>query len=240
MRDLTGNQVQVIMRSRNCDETRCGCESAAGRRQRAYRWRAVCCRYRAAMNPMVEAAWIAGGSGFLAVLVGVTGTVVVAMRGYRSTQRATQQSIAAGAVNVQAQIQADRQEQRRDRLHETYSALGMYLSRQADWARSVAPLWGPGTPVESPPRDGLWRVETLVTLYGSPEVQRLLTEWTEHARKVESAGDTISRLKKAANPSLDFSNQAHEEQTALPGYKAAMASADEALRAQMNRELAAS
>jgi hypothetical protein len=39
------------------------------------------------MNPQVEAAWIPGSSGILGVLVGITGTVVVARIGFRSTTR---------------------------------------------------------------------------------------------------------------------------------------------------------
>jgi hypothetical protein len=32
---------------------------------------------------------------------------------------------------------------RQERLEKAYLELGMYLSRYADWARSVRPLWGP-------------------------------------------------------------------------------------------------
>ena len=42
------------------------------------------------MNPVVEAAWIRAG----AAVLGVGGTVVVAITGFRSTRNATWQSIA--------------------------------------------------------------------------------------------------------------------------------------------------
>lgn len=57
-----------------------------------YQWRTV-----PGMNPVVEAAWIAGVSGLVGVIVGVAGTVTVALVGFRST-----------AVNIAAQINAER------------------------------------------------------------------------------------------------------------------------------------
>jgi hypothetical protein len=41
------------------------------------------------MSPAIEAAWIAGSSGLLGVLVGVTGTVIVGVAGFRNTSAAT-------------------------------------------------------------------------------------------------------------------------------------------------------
>jgi hypothetical protein len=43
------------------------------------------CRYLAAMNPTVEAAWIAMGGA----VTGVGGAVAVAITGYRNTRKAT-------------------------------------------------------------------------------------------------------------------------------------------------------
>lgn len=188
------------------------------------------------MIPQVEAAWIAGVSGFVGVLTGVGGTVIVAIRGFRSTSNATEAQIEAAAANVQAQIDADRAAQRRDRLAQAYTELGMYLSRHADWAASVRPYWGQiPTPDPLTPQDR-WRVETAVTLYGSPEVGRLLAQWTDHARKIDMADDTIRRADKSASGDLD--DEARKERIALPAYKAALAAADAAIRAQMNREIA--
>jgi hypothetical protein len=61
------------------------------------------------MNPSIEAAWIAGGSGFLGVLVGVTGTAIVARIGFKSTRAAMDATVAGGLTTVREQIEADRQ-----------------------------------------------------------------------------------------------------------------------------------
>lgn len=45
------------------------------------------------MNPSAEAAWIAAGSAILGVAVGVTGTVVVGISGFRNTRRATELAV---------------------------------------------------------------------------------------------------------------------------------------------------
>jgi hypothetical protein len=45
------------------------------------------------MNASVEAAWIAAGSAFLSVAVGVTGTVIVGISGFRNTRRATEMAV---------------------------------------------------------------------------------------------------------------------------------------------------
>jgi len=47
------------------------------------------------MNPSVEAAWIAASSGFLGVLVGVAGTTIVAVVGFRNTRAATEKTVNA-------------------------------------------------------------------------------------------------------------------------------------------------
>jgi hypothetical protein len=70
------------------------------------------------MNPAIEAAWIAGGSGLLGVTVGITGTVIVARIGFRSTRDATDATTAAGIASIRAQIEADR----RNRIWEKQAA----------------------------------------------------------------------------------------------------------------------
>lgn len=47
------------------------------------------------MNPVVEAAWIAGASGLVGVVVGVGGTVTVGIVGFRSTRKATVDTLKA-------------------------------------------------------------------------------------------------------------------------------------------------
>lgn len=47
------------------------------------------------MSPSVEAAWIAASSGLLGVIVGVTGTAIVGIAGFRNTRAATDQTLRA-------------------------------------------------------------------------------------------------------------------------------------------------
>ena len=114
----------------------------------------------------------------------------------------------------------------------------MYLSRPADWARSVQPLWGPVAPADQYPPEDRRRVKTLMTLDGSPAVRSLLEQWAEHARKIENADGIIRRVEQSKNPSAHADAVAHNEQLALHDYKEALSAADEAIRVQMNRELA--
>ena len=102
----------------------------------------------------------------------------------------------------------------------------------------MQPFWGQIPPPDPLPPEDRWKVETLVTLYGSPDVRRLLDQWAEYARKIDYADDVIRRVKQSSNPSADLDAQAHQEQLALPDYKAAMDEVGEAIRGQMNRELA--
>src|ERR1039457_5485073 len=48
------------------------------------------------MDPSIEAAWIAAGAGALGALVGVAGTVIVSISGYRNTMRSTEKTFNAG------------------------------------------------------------------------------------------------------------------------------------------------
>lgn len=59
------------------------------------------------MSPSIEAAWIAAGSGLLGVTVGVAGTVVVALAGFRNTRRSTAATVEASSEGIRAQIEAD-------------------------------------------------------------------------------------------------------------------------------------
>jgi hypothetical protein len=62
------------------------------------------------MNPTIAAAWISGGVG----AVGIVSTAITAWIGSRSTRKATEQAIAAGADNTRATLAAARE----DRLWE--------------------------------------------------------------------------------------------------------------------------
>lgn len=56
------------------------------------------------MNSTIQAAWIA----VVGVIIGVGGTVAVAIVGFRTTRKATESTNAAAIENVRAQIEADR------------------------------------------------------------------------------------------------------------------------------------
>jgi hypothetical protein len=125
-------------------------------------------------------------------------------------------------------------QERRDRA---YTELGVYLSRQADWARSVRPFLGP---VPAPPPlspEEHWRVETLVMIHGSPEVRRLLEQWGQEARKIEYADATVTAADKAAGAAPELEEQARQERLAIEGYKKAMYERADAIRDQMWAEL---
>lgn len=85
------------------------------------------------MNPSVEAAWIAGSSGLLGVLVGVTGTVLVPRLGFQGARDAT----AAGVSNVRGQIEADR----RNRIWEKQAAVYTDLIAEIQLRRESRRVW---------------------------------------------------------------------------------------------------
>jgi hypothetical protein len=150
--------------------------------------------------------------------------------------------VAAGAVinGVVTGIlngRAARETRRQDRLDQAYIELGQYLSHYWDWARSVQPFWGPVPPPDAMLPQERWHVEALVRAYGSQEVRDLLEEWQVQARKIELADDIIRRVEQSPNPSAEADQQALREKRALLDYKEAMQHADEAIRAQMRREL---
>jgi hypothetical protein len=131
-----------------------------------------------------------------------------------------------------------REARRQDRLEQAYLELGIYLARHEDWARSVRPFWGqPPAPDPLPPGER-WRIQALVTNYGSPEVQRLLGAWAEAARTIENAGQVIGLADRARGPAPELEQEARQEQMELEGYRKALYEAAEDVRAQMNEELA--
>jgi hypothetical protein len=123
------------------------------------------------------------------------------------------------------------------RLEQAYIELHTCLSHYRDWANSVQPLWGPVSEPILLPRQELWRIEALVTAYGSEEVRRLLKEWEEQARKLENADQLIRWVKESKNPSKEIDKEAQDEHRAVPRYKEAMYKADAAIREQVRREL---
>jgi hypothetical protein len=101
------------------------------------------------------------------------------------------------------------------------------------------PFWGqPPAPDPMPPGER-WRIQALVTNYGSAEVQRLLRVWAEVARKIENADEVIGVADRARGPAPELEQEARQERMALEDYRKALYEAADDIRAQMNAELAA-
>jgi hypothetical protein len=126
-----------------------------------------------------------------------------------------------------------------ERLDRTYTELGIFLARRWAWARSVHPFMGTVPPPDPIPDEELWRIETLVKNYGSPEVQELLDEWGKVVQKIENA-DAIIRLTDTSRaPSDELDQEAMQEKKAIEmEYRPEMIKVADAIRRQMNDELA--
>jgi len=130
-----------------------------------------------------------------------------------------------------------REARRQDRLEQAYLELGIYLARHEDWARSVRPFWGQYPSPDPLPPAERWRIQTLITNYGSPETQRLLGQWAELARKIENADQVIALADQARGPAPELEQEARQERLALEDYRKALYEAADDIRAQMNAEL---
>ena len=171
------------------------------------------------MNPIAETALITGGS-----------TAVVAIARW-ATLASTRQTI-------QSQRDIARELRHQERLEQAYIALGEYLSRFGDWARSVQPLLGPVQAPDPLPPPERWHIEALVTAYGSEEVQRLLERWGECAARIENADVVIRMADKSRDPGPELDQMALQERKALEDYRKAMRDVADEIRSQIRRELA--
>jgi hypothetical protein len=125
-----------------------------------------------------------------------------------------------------------------ERLAQAYIALGEYLSHFEDWARSVHPFLGP-VPAPNPlPPGERWHIEALVTSSGSEEIRGLLDRWGECARQIENADVVIRMADTACGPSPGLDQDALRERRALEDYRKAMRDTADAVRSQIQRELA--
>src|ERR1019366_8312805 len=98
-------------------------------------------------------------------------------------------------------------------------------------ARSVHPFLGPVPPPDPLPDRERWRIQALVTTYGSEEVQALLTRWHECAQRIENARVVIQMAEKPrAIVEPEFDQEALRERHALEDYRKAMRDAADALR----------
>jgi hypothetical protein len=128
---------------------------------------------------------------------------------------------------------------RQDRLEETYTELGLYLSRLAAWSRSRQPLARlvhSAEPVPIP-REERWRIETLVGNHGSAEVRQLLEAWMELFRKIERADAVLRTAEEALQESPSLAEEADKEGFAMRDYQKAVDQAAAAIREQMRMEL---
>jgi hypothetical protein len=126
-----------------------------------------------------------------------------------------------------------------ERLDRTYTELGVFLARRWDWARSVHPVIGPVPPPDPIQDEERWRIETLVKNHGSAEVQQLLDEWGKIVQKIENADAIIGLADKPHSPELGLAQNALREKRLIEEeYRPAMRKAAEAIRRQMNAELA--
>ena len=171
------------------------------------------------MNPIVAAALVTGGS-----------TAVVAIAGLSAT-------LAAARQTTKSQRDIARETRHQERLEQAYIALGEYLSRFGDWARSVQPFYGQVQAPDPLPPPERWHIEALVTAYGSEEVQRLLERWAECAARIENADVVIRMADKSRDPG-ELDQTALQERQALEGYRKAMWDVADEIRSQMRRELA--
>jgi hypothetical protein len=122
------------------------------------------------------------------------------------------------------------------RLDRTHTELGIYLSHMAEWARSVHPSIGPVPTPDPMPDQERWRIETLVTNHGSPEVRQLLDRWGEQRLKIQRADMVIAMAEQSQSTGLN--EQARQERLALEDSRKAMYEAADAIRDQMRKELA--
>ena len=85
------------------------------------------------MQPVIAAAWIAAGAGVL----GVIGTVIVAVSGFRSTHKVTDQTIQAAARESIRQLAAARADRLWERQATAYAA---FMTNARAYRNALRPL----------------------------------------------------------------------------------------------------
>jgi hypothetical protein len=85
------------------------------------------------MQPVIAAAWIAAGAGVL----GIIGTVIVAVSGFRSTQKVTDQTIQAAAKESIRQLDAARADRLWERQATAYAA---FITNARAYRNALRPL----------------------------------------------------------------------------------------------------
>lgn len=171
------------------------------------------------MNPAVEAAWIAGGSGVLGVVVGVTGTVIVARLGFRSTRAATETTTSAALASVQAQIEADRRNRIWEKQAESYTDVMVIIQHRRTIYSGMMRAVLTGTEPEQPPAPIDWTVlESRCVAYASPGVLSALQASAHAGGDFETAislwAAAVEQAKLMAESGAPSSGTARERDAA--------------------------
>jgi hypothetical protein len=215
------------------------------------------------MKPAIEAAWIAAGSGLLGVIVGITGTVVIAIVSFRSTGAATDKTIKAGTDNTIRALDASRDDRLWDKRAATYAETAAYLLFQRDRREYRTRIYRAGQAAEDLLKDemfggykppGSFEIHgrlaacgsrTIITAYEAAhaahqEAARLFAQWSDllqssdNSRAIEKAHEAFN----AARDRTDHTAQAvidliNDELTSKPS-QVAPSARDPAVRATMN------
>lgn len=148
---------------------------------------------------------------------------------WQTNRFARQRDQAAHAHELAITAEARRQ----DRLDQAYTELGIYLAWSADWARSIHPFMGPVPAPEPMTQQERYRIETLVTNHGSPEVRALLDQWGQQQLKIRKA-DMVITMAEQHN---SLNEQARLERLALEDHRKALSEIAYRIRDQMSAEL---
>jgi len=148
---------------------------------------------------------------------------------WQTTRSASKRDLAAHTHELQMAQETRRQA----RLERAYNDLGMFLSWQAEWARSVHPFMGP-VPVPEPfPPQECRRIEALVANYGSPQVRAPLDQCLDAAGKIGKADMVITMAEQHAQ----LAAEAQKERLALEDHRKALRQAADRVYDQMKVEL---
>jgi len=188
------------------------------------------------VDPTITAAWISGGVG----AVGIVGTAVTALIGSRSTRKATEQAIAAGAANTRATLTAAREDrvwEKRAAAYEETLAAVLFRRKQRAY-ELLDELWGddarglrvpnPFEELEPPGslerRSRLWAYASDTVLAAAEVAEDAhIQVWLRHFDEVRI------RRKQEAHPALDEAEAVHQAVRRFGDAVDGAAAADESL-----------
>jgi hypothetical protein len=172
------------------------------------------------VSATVEAAWIAASSGFLGIIVGVGGTVTVAIFGLHSTRKATDAQITARSTDIKDQIEADRRNRVWERQAAVYiDVIAAILHREKVRRLRVEGMIT-GTEPDIPPAPVDWsELGVRLYAYASPEVhdaflaaeaacepiESAIRKWLDE-RKHQRVGPAQEEAKKAVKEANSLDN----------------------------------